>query len=187
VSGHDYTPFSAAAVGLLIFDAGSIFADDNDVHDNMEGMYVQETDNVIVTNNTFTDNYDASILIYLSDNGIYDFNVFNGVPASSYGIYVYDASTGNRARNNDYLANGRNRAMAHAGVANDVADVNSEAAAQRGFGTWATRAHERDFGDALAQSDARYGEPARVKAAGDVTAAQVGAQGRLYNEYHTMK
>jgi parallel beta-helix repeat protein len=105
VSGHDYVPFTAAAVGLLIIEAGTIFADDNDVHDNMEGMYVQQTDNAIVTNNVFTDNYDASIFIYLSDNGIFDFNEFNGVPTSSYGIYVYDASTGNRARNNEYLSN----------------------------------------------------------------------------------
>jgi len=105
VSGHDYTPFTFAAVGLLIIDAGTLLADDNDVYNNMEGMYLQQTDDAVVTNNTFTNNYDASIFIYLSNDGVYDFNVFNGVPASSYGIYVYDVSTGNRARNNQYLSN----------------------------------------------------------------------------------
>ena len=70
-------------------------------------MYVENTDGVLVTNNVFTNNYDSGIAIYGgSDNGIYDFNVFNGVPASSTGIWLGDVTLNNRARNNQYLANG---------------------------------------------------------------------------------
>ena len=49
VSGYDYTPNTAAAIGILIFSAGSMSVTNNNVHDIMEGMYVQQTNNATVT------------------------------------------------------------------------------------------------------------------------------------------
>lgn len=106
VSGHDYTPFTFAAVGLLIFDAGNVTISGNDIHDNMEGIYLQDTDNPVVSGNTLTNNYDASIFTYLSSNGTYSNNQVLGVPGS-YGMYLYDTAgnnsvTGNAFRNHAY-------------------------------------------------------------------------------------
>lgn len=106
VSGHDYTPFTFAAIGVLIFDAGSVTISGNDIHDNMEGIYLQNTNNPVVSNNTLTDNYDVSIFTYLSSNGTYSGNQVFGTPGS-YGMYLYDtagsnAVTGNAFRNHAY-------------------------------------------------------------------------------------
>ena len=79
----------------------------------------------------------------------------------------------------DFNTFGRNRAVTRAGVANEVADLDSEAEAERGFGTWANRAYEREQGGRLAQTEARYGAPAQINAQGDFDAAQVNAQGRI--------
>jgi parallel beta-helix repeat protein len=101
VSGNDYTPFSAAAVGLLVVGANNVTVDGNQVHDNMEGMYVQQANNAVVTDNTFTNNYDASIFTYLSSNGTYTGNQVFG-EAGSFGMYFYDASTGNSVTGNAF-------------------------------------------------------------------------------------
>ncbi len=106
ISGHDYTPFTAAAIGILLIQAGNVTVDGNDVHDNMEGMYVQQTNGAIITDNVFTANYDASIFTFLSSNGLYTGNVTLG-QAGSQGLYLYDASannafTGNAFRNHEY-------------------------------------------------------------------------------------
>lgn len=106
ISGYDYTPATFAAIGILIAQAGNVTVDGNNVHDNMEGMYVQQTNGAIVTDNTFTANRDASIFTYLSSNGLYTGNQIFGQP-NSVGLYLYDASnnnafTGNAFRNHEY-------------------------------------------------------------------------------------
>lgn len=80
---------------------------------------------------------------------------------------------------NDFNANGLNRGMNHANVQNQIGDVNSEAKARRGFLPYATAADERDTESAASLADARYGQPARIKAAGDVNAATMNASGRI--------
>jgi nitrous oxidase accessory protein NosD len=104
VSGHDYTPFTAAAVGVLIFDAGLVNVTGNQIHDNMEGLYIQDTDGVDANGNVFTANYDTSIVVFNSSNGGYHFNTFNGQPGS-YGMYLADAAHDNDIQGNDFLGN----------------------------------------------------------------------------------
>lgn len=106
ISDHDYTPFTAAAVGVLLISAGNVTVDGNNIHDNMEGMYVQQTDDAVITDNTFVDNYDASIFTYLSSDGVYSGNQVFG-QTGSYGMYFYDDSsnnsvTGNAFRDHEY-------------------------------------------------------------------------------------
>lgn len=79
----------------------------------------------------------------------------------------------------DFNANGLNRGMNHANVQNQIGDVNSEAKARRGFLPWGQAADERDTGNAASLADARYGQPARIKAASDRDAAALGASGRI--------
>ncbi len=80
---------------------------------------------------------------------------------------------------NDFNANGLNRGLAHANVQGQVGDVLSEAKARREFLPWGQAASEQNDAQAQAIADARYGQPARIKAYGDVQAAQAGAQGRI--------
>ncbi len=85
----------------------------------------------------------------------------------------------NQLVEDDFNANGLNRGMNHANVQNQIGDVNSEAKARRGFLPWGQAEDDRQTEGALATADARYGQPARIKAAGDVNAAAMGAQGRI--------
>lgn len=106
VSGYDYTPNTAAAIGILLFGAGTTSVTGNNVHNLMEGMYVQSTNSATVTGNSFMSVRDTSIFVYLSNNGTYSGNTVMGQPAST-GMYVYDSSstnsvTGNAFRNGDF-------------------------------------------------------------------------------------
>jgi parallel beta-helix repeat protein len=106
VSGYDYVPSSVAAVGILLISAGTTSVTSNNVHNNMEGLYIQTTNGVIVNNNAFASTRDTAIFVYLSNNGTYTGNTVLGQPAST-GIYVYDVSsnnsvTGNAFRNGDF-------------------------------------------------------------------------------------
>jgi hypothetical protein len=85
----------------------------------------------------------------------------------------------NQLVEDDFNANGLNRGMAHANVANEIGDVNSEAKARRGFLPWGQAQNERDTENAFGLADARYAQPARTRAQGDVASAQIGAQGRI--------
>ncbi|MBI2723860.1 MAG: right-handed parallel beta-helix repeat-containing protein [Chloroflexi bacterium] len=116
ISGYDYAPPScspvvtgscpAAAVGLLIVGAGNVSATNNNIHNNMEGAYVQQTNNATVNGNAFTANRDAALFLYLSNNGGYANNTVLGT-STSFGVYLYDTTTnnsftGNAFRNGDY-------------------------------------------------------------------------------------
>jgi len=79
----------------------------------------------------------------------------------------------------DFNANGRNRAVAHANVGNEVGDLNSEAKARRGFLPWGAAQNERDTESAFGLADTRYSQPARIRGQADVASAQMGAQGRI--------
>ncbi len=95
VSGYDYTPTTVAAIGVLVFDAGAVTVSNNVIHDLMEGMYVENTQNVIVSGNSFTNYRDTAIVTLLgSSNGAYSGNTLLGKPGS-FGIYVADNSTNN--------------------------------------------------------------------------------------------
>jgi len=106
VSGYDYTPNTAAAIGVLIYSAGTTVVNGNVIHDNMEGMYVQSTDGATISNNQFSNTRDTAIFAYLSNNGTYNGNQLIG-GAGSIGMYLYDATqnngvTGNVISGNDY-------------------------------------------------------------------------------------
>ncbi|HYM15593.1 MAG TPA: right-handed parallel beta-helix repeat-containing protein [Dehalococcoidia bacterium] len=104
VSGYDYVPSTWAAVGVLVLSAGSVSVTNNQVHANMEGLYVQSTANVIVTGNVFSATRDTAIFTYLSNGGTYTSNQVTG-QTGSYGLYFYDASTNNVVSGNAFRAN----------------------------------------------------------------------------------
>lgn len=79
----------------------------------------------------------------------------------------------------DFNEHGLERGLAHANVQNQVGDVLSEGAAHRSFLPWASSAGDRDAERALTQADIRYGQPARIQAAGNVAAHQADASGRV--------
>lgn len=58
-------------------------------------------------------------------------------------------------------------------------DFASEAAAGREFLPNAAALHSRNVGDALSRADVQYGAPARARAAGDIDAASIAAEGRV--------
>jgi hypothetical protein len=85
----------------------------------------------------------------------------------------------NQMVEDDFNANGLNRGMAHANVQNQVGDVLSEGKARRGFLPWAQQESEQNMNDVLATSDARYGEPARARAFGDMQTAKITGDSRV--------
>jgi len=104
VSGYDYTPNTWAAVGILLYGAGATSVTGNNVHNNMEGLYVQSTDGVTASGNTFSNTRDTAVFVSLSNNGTYATNTITGQPGS-YGMYVYDASTNNNVHDNAVRSN----------------------------------------------------------------------------------
>lgn len=84
-----------------------------------------------------------------------------------------------RAAAADTSQYGLDRALTQANITNAASDVLSEGEARRGFLPWATQAGERDFGRAQSLADTRYLQPALVRAEGDITSANVNAQGRV--------
>lgn len=104
VSGYDYTPFTWAAVGILLIDAGPSEVADNNIHDLMEGMYVQQTDKADIHDNSFSTFVDTAIFVYLSNSGTYSDNTINGGPGS-FGVYFYDTSTNNTFTGNAFTGN----------------------------------------------------------------------------------
>ncbi len=107
VSGNDYTPSTDAATGILLFQAASASSvTGNNIHDNQEGLYIESSNGVIVSNNAFAATRDTAIFVSLSSSGTYTGNTVLGQPAST-GMWVYDASannsvTGNAFRNGDF-------------------------------------------------------------------------------------
>ncbi len=104
VSGYDYTPSTWAAIGILVYGAGPVSVTNNNVHNNMEGLFVQSSDNATVTGNTFTSTRDTAIFTYLSNGGTYTANTLTG-QAGSTGMYLYDASTNNTVSSNAFRFN----------------------------------------------------------------------------------
>ena len=105
VSGYDYTGTQpAAAVGILLFGAGTTSVTGNIVHDNMEGMYAYDTDNVVATGNTFSTTRDTAIVVWLASNGTYTSNTITGMSGST-GMYFYDASSSNDVTASSFTAN----------------------------------------------------------------------------------
>ena len=89
-SGHDYTPATFAATGILLYQAapGAIIRG-NHIHDNMEGAFIQESSDVIVDgNNQITNSGDTGTFFYLSDNG-----QFNSNTATSNNVAVWIADS----------------------------------------------------------------------------------------------
>lgn len=78
----------------------------------------------------------------------------------------------------DFAAHGLERGLLRAGVGNQIADVNSEAAAGRTFLPFASAQRDRLLQDMLAKADVQYGNPARVKAAADLESARIAAEAR---------
>jgi hypothetical protein len=79
----------------------------------------------------------------------------------------------------DYRQHGMERARMHSNVANEIADIDSEAAAHRTYLPWAESAGNRDAGRAMAQTEARYLMPAQIAAQGNIMGHQAEAGGRL--------
>jgi parallel beta-helix repeat protein len=106
ISEHDYSPATFAATGILLFDAGPITVDDNDIVNNMEGVFVIGGTGAQVTDNTFTGNTDSAIVVLDASDGTYSGNQVFGV-AGSYGMYLFGAAqdndvTLNAFREHDY-------------------------------------------------------------------------------------
>jgi len=102
VSGHDYTGPSWAATGILLYSPGSgVVMSGNNLHNNMEGAYVQSAPNAQFTGNTVTATSDTGVFYYLSDGGSI---TGNSISSSGYAIYVADASN-NAIENNTINGN----------------------------------------------------------------------------------
>ncbi len=105
VSGYDYTPSTWAAVGILLYGAGTTSVNNNVVHDLMEGLFVVNTNWISAGGNSFTNYRDTAIYAENSNNGVYTVNTMMGKPGST-GMYFYSTSInnsvqGSAVRNND--------------------------------------------------------------------------------------
>ena len=100
-SGYDYTPSTYAAIGILIFGAGPTSATNNIIHNLMEGMYVENTNNAIVSGNTFTNFRDTAIFTDASNGTTFNGNQVLGQPGN-YGLYLYAGATNNIVTNNAF-------------------------------------------------------------------------------------
>ncbi|MEX2159979.1 MAG: flexitail domain-containing putative surface protein [Dehalococcoidia bacterium] len=90
ISGHDYTPDTAAATGILVFSADAgVQIDGNNVHDNMEGIFVQSTSGIDVTGNTVTSTRDTGIFGFDITAGTLD---DNDVTGNTVGVWLADSS-----------------------------------------------------------------------------------------------
>lgn len=107
VSGYDYTGAGWAAIAIPVLSAGTTSVTGNNVHDSMEGMYVEASSNATVSGNTFSNVRDFVLVIWQgSSNGTYTGNRILGMP-TSLGLYMADGTdnnvfSGNTFRDNDY-------------------------------------------------------------------------------------
>lgn len=83
------------------------------------------------------------------------------------------------AADEDFQQHGLERGLAHSNVRNQVADIDSEAAAHRGFLPWAESANFRDTNNARELAQTRYLLPAEIQAQGNVQGHVAEAQGRI--------
>jgi parallel beta-helix repeat protein len=97
VSNNNYTPQTAAAVGLLVIGAGNVMADSNNLHDNLEGAYVQGTSGVSFTNNTMTNAPDTGLVVYQANGGTYDKSIIHD---NTYGIFDYAGNNNTYSNSN---------------------------------------------------------------------------------------
>jgi len=101
-SGHDYTPSTFAATGILVFDtADGLQISDNNVHDNMEGIFIQDVNDVDVSGNSVTDSRDVGIFGFFVDGGSYEDNTLSD---NTVGLWLADSS-GSSITNSDVTAN----------------------------------------------------------------------------------
>jgi parallel beta-helix repeat protein len=101
-SQHDYTPGTFSAIGILFIGAGAVSGSGNNVHDNMEGVFVQSSALSTFNSNIITRSRDVGIFVFDSHNGTYDSNTitFNDI-----GWYNADGN-GNTLSNSDVSVNG---------------------------------------------------------------------------------
>ena len=97
ISLHDFIPGTLAAAAVLIFEAApGVDIMNNDVHDNMQGIFVHSSNNVGVRGNTVTDIESVGVYAFLSDSGRYE---ANSITSSGVGLWNADSSTTTITRN----------------------------------------------------------------------------------------
>ncbi len=68
-SEHNYLPFTFSATGILLFNAlPGVEVSGNNIHDNMEGLFIQGSDDVVVEGNTVINTIDTGVFVFVSDN-----------------------------------------------------------------------------------------------------------------------
>jgi hypothetical protein len=114
VSQNDYSPSTVSAVGVLILDAGTVSGSSNNVHDNMENVFVQNSALTTFNGNTITNARDTGVFVFGSSNGTYDNNFVTG---NAIGLYNADGA-GNVFSNSKIDQNGTGIVID--GVSNNV-------------------------------------------------------------------
>jgi parallel beta-helix repeat protein len=101
-SGHTYTPATFAATGMLIFQAApGVLLRHNNVHDNMEGIFIQDSDGVIVDGaSTIIDSSDTGVFFFLTADG-----EFNDNTATDNTVAVWIADSNNTAVQDSTISN----------------------------------------------------------------------------------
>jgi len=94
-SGYDYTPSTWAATGILVTQAkDGVVVSGNNVHDNMEGIFIVNYStptmkNLTVSGNTVANTRDVGVYLLLVENSEVS---NNAISSSGYGLYLADSS-----------------------------------------------------------------------------------------------
>ncbi|HEY0069728.1 MAG TPA: right-handed parallel beta-helix repeat-containing protein [Chloroflexia bacterium] len=98
ISGNVYSPQTFASAGVLLFDPGAVEVSHNDLSQNDESIYVNDTDGAVVSHNTITGSTFDGIGLVGATNCTISFNdsSFSGFD----GIYVASDSEDNQIDHN---------------------------------------------------------------------------------------
>jgi parallel beta-helix repeat protein len=88
VSGHDYTPATDSATGVLVV-GGTATIQGNNLHDNMEGAYLESATIPEFSDNTVTDTRDTGVYLFLTDDGTVSGNTITG---AANGLWIADSN-----------------------------------------------------------------------------------------------
>ncbi len=89
ISGHDYTPSSWSAAGVLVQNATATIRG-NTIHDNMEGAYLEGATIPEFSENTVTATRDVGVFLWLVEDSEV---ASNTISASGIGLYLADSSS----------------------------------------------------------------------------------------------
>ena len=96
VSGYDYTPSGWSATGILVTQAADgVVISGNNVHDNMEGIFIVNYStptmkDLTVSGNTVTDTRDVGVYLLLVEDSEVSSNT---ISSSGIGLYLADSSS----------------------------------------------------------------------------------------------